>query len=264
LAATLNPSGAYSSDAAQAQRINHPEHPMSKTQTAVVTGAYRGLGLETVRQLAERGYRVVLTARRDAEGRAAAERLAAQGLDVRFQRLDVTAAASVQALRDHLRSEYGRIDVLVNNAGIFPDPSPDKAESSIFESDLETIRVALETNTLAALHLCQALIPLMQGSGRVVNVSSGMGQLSEMNGGCPGYRLSKVALNAVTRIFADELQGTKIKINSVCPGWVRTDMGGPNAQLSVEEGAKGIVWAATLPDDGPSGGFFRHGEPMPW
>jgi NAD(P)-dependent dehydrogenase (short-subunit alcohol dehydrogenase family) len=104
----------------------------------------------------------------------------------------------------------------------------------------------------------------MQGSGRVVNVSSGMGQLSEMNGGCPGYRLSKVALNAVTRIFADELQGTKIKVNSVCPGWVRTDMGGPNAQLSVEEGAKGIVWAATLPDDGPSGGFFRHGEPMPW
>ncbi|ESQ16249.1 MAG TPA: SDR family oxidoreductase [Chromatiaceae bacterium] len=237
---------------------------MTQTPTAVVTGAYRGLGLATVIQLAERGYRVVLTARRDAEGQAAAERLAAGGLDVRFQRLDVTAPASAQALRDHLQANYGRIDALVNNAGIFPDPSPDSAASSILEADLETIRVSFETNTLAALQLCQLLIPLMQGNGRVVNVSSGMGQLSDMNGCCPGYRLSKVALNAVTRIFADELQGTKVKVNSVCPGWVRTDMGGPNAEISVEEGAEGIVWAATLPDDGPSGGFFRHGEPIPW
>jgi len=104
----------------------------------------------------------------------------------------------------------------------------------------------------------------MQGNGRVVNVSSGMGQLGEMNGCCPAYRLSKTALNAVTRIFADELRDTRIKINSVCPGWVRTDMGGPEAHLSIEDGAKGIVWAATLTDDGPNGGFFRHGEPIPW
>jgi NAD(P)-dependent dehydrogenase (short-subunit alcohol dehydrogenase family) len=91
-----------------------------------------------------------------------------------------------------------------------------------------------------------------------------MGQLSDMNGCCPGYRLSKTALNALTRILADELQDTGVKVNSVCPGWVRTEMGGPNATLSVEEGARGIVWAATLPDDGPSGGFFRHGESIPW
>jgi NAD(P)-dependent dehydrogenase (short-subunit alcohol dehydrogenase family) len=105
----------------------------------------------------------------------------------------------------------------------------------------------------------------MEGHGRVVNVSSGMGQLSEMNGCCPGYRLSKTALNAVTRILADELLGTGVKVNSVCPGWVRTDMSGADAELSVEEGgARGIVWAATLPDDGPSGGFFRHGEPIDW
>jgi NAD(P)-dependent dehydrogenase (short-subunit alcohol dehydrogenase family) len=245
---------------------------MTQSPTAVVTGAYRGLGLETVRQLAQKGYRVILTARREAEGRAAAERLvssgvtsgAASGHDVRFHRLDVTAPASAQALRDYLRSEFGRIDILVNNAGIFPDPSPTSAASSIFEAELETIRVAMETNTLAAIQLCQLLIPLMEGSGRVVNVSSGMGQLSDMNGCCPGYRLSKVALNAVTRIFADELQGTSVKVNSVCPGWVQTDMGGANAPLSVEEGAKGIVWAATLPDDGPSGGFFRHGQPISW
>jgi NAD(P)-dependent dehydrogenase (short-subunit alcohol dehydrogenase family) len=237
---------------------------MSNAPIAVVTGAYRGLGLETARQLAGLGHRVVLTARREAEGHAAAERLVAGGADVRFARLDVTAAESVRELRELLERDFGRIDVLVNNAGIFPDPAPGTPASSVFQADLDTIRTAFETNTLAALRLCQQLIPLMDGRGRVVNVSSGMGQLSDMNGSCPGYRLSKTALNAVTRIFADELQGTEVKINSVCPGWVRTDMGGSNATLAVEEGARGIVWAATLPADGPSGGFFRDGEPIPW
>jgi len=237
---------------------------MNAMPTAVVTGADRGLGLETARQLARRGYRVLLTARRDAAGQAAAAALAAEGHAAHFRHLDVTSPAEVQALCDHLEATFGRIDVLVNNAGIVPDPSPGSPASSIFNADLDTIRRAMETNTLAALHLCQLLIPLMQGNGRVVNVSSGMGQLSDMNGCCPGYRLSKVSLNAVTRIFADELRGTNVKVNSVCPGWVRTDLGGPNAPLSVAEGAKGIVWAATLPDDGPSGGFFRHGEAIPW
>jgi NAD(P)-dependent dehydrogenase (short-subunit alcohol dehydrogenase family) len=237
---------------------------MTASPVAVITGAYRGLGLETARQLAAQGHRVILTARREAEGRAAAERLAAAGQDVRFAQLDVTAAESIRALRDMLKRDYGRIDVLVNNAGIFPDPSPGSPAASIFEAELDTIRSAFETNTLAALRLCQQLIPLMEGRGCVVNVSSGMGQLSEMNGCCPAYRLSKTALNAVTRIFADELQGTDIRINSVCPGWVRTDMGGPDATLPVEEGAHGIVWAATLPADGPTGGFFRHGERIPW
>ena len=237
---------------------------MTVSPVAIVTGAYRGLGLETARQLAAAGHRVVLTARREAEGRAAAEKLAAGGADVRFAPLDVTAAESIRALRDMLKRDFGRIDVLVNNAGIFPDPSPGSPEASIFEAGLDTIRAGFETNTLAALRLCQELIPLMEGRGCVVNVSSGMGQLSDMNGCCPAYRLSKLALNGVTRIFADELQGTAIKINSVCPGWVRTEMGGPNATLSLEEGARGIVWAATLPADGPSGGFFRHGEQIPW
>jgi NAD(P)-dependent dehydrogenase (short-subunit alcohol dehydrogenase family) len=237
---------------------------MTVSPIAVVTGAYRGLGLETCRQLAERGYLVVLTARREAEGQAAASRLADRGLDVRFRVLDVTDAASVQRLRDGLKDELSRIDCLVNNAGIFPDPAPGSEASSIFRADLDIIRRGLETNTLGALRVCQALIPLMEGKGRVVNVSSGMGQLSEMNGCCPGYRLSKTALNAVTRILADELIDTGIKVNAVCPGWVRTDMGGSDATLSVEEGARGIVWAATLPDDGPSGGFFRHGELIAW
>lgn len=237
---------------------------MTDSPVAVVTGANRGLGLETCRQLAGRGYRVVLAARREAEGRAAAEGLAAQGLDVRFHPLDVTDPASVGRLRDDLKADFGRIDCLVNNAGIFPDRDPDREGSSIFDTDLDTVRRGLETNALGPLQLCQALIPLMDGRGRVVNVSSGMGQLSEMNGCCPGYRLSKTALNAVTRILADELQAAGVKVNSVCPGWVKTDMGGPGAELPVEEGAQGIVWAATLPDDGPSGGFFRHGKPIPW
>jgi NAD(P)-dependent dehydrogenase (short-subunit alcohol dehydrogenase family) len=238
---------------------------MSEPLVAVVTGAYRGLGYEACRQLAQRGYRVVLTARNAKKGLLAAETLRNEGLDVSFQWLDVTDGGAVERLTAFIRDAYGRLDVLVNNAGIFPDISPWKSDDvSIFDADLETIRKGFETNTLGPLLLCQQLIPLMGGRGRVVNVSSGMGQLSDMNGCCPGYRLSKTALNAVTRIFADELKDSGVKINSVCPGWVRTEMGGEEAPLSVEEGAKGIVWAATLPDDGPSGGFFRHGEPIPW
>ena len=235
------------------------EHPV-----AVVTGAYRGLGLETCRQLGARGYRVLLTARREAEGQAAADKLADDGHRVEFQVLDVTTEPSRLALSERMRTEFGRVDVLVNNAGIFPDPPPGDAASSILATDLDIVRLELETNTLAALRLCQLLIPLMASRGRVVNVSSGMGQLSDMNGCCPDYRLSKTALNAVTRIFADELKDTAIRINSVCPGWVHTEMGGPNAPLSVEEGARGIVRAATLDEKGPSGGFFRHGEAIPW
>lgn len=237
---------------------------MSQPAVAVVTGGNRGLGLETCRQLGAKGYRVVLTARREKEGQAAARTLQGEGLDVRFHPLDVTEDASILRLRDFIRDQFGRLDLLVNNAGVFPDPTPGSGRDSLFDARLDTVRRGFETNALGPLRLCQALIPLMQGRGRVVNVSSGMGQLTEMNGGSPGYRLSKTALNALTRILADELQGTGIKVNSVCPGWVRTQMGGPEATLSVEEGARGIVWAATLPDEGPSGGFFRHGQPIAW
>ena len=122
----------------------------------------------------------------------------------------------------------------------------------------------LATNLIGPFLLCQTLIPLMQGRGRVVNVSSGMGQLSEMGGGFPAYRMSKAGLNALTRIFARELEGTGVKVNAVCPGWVRTDMGGAGAARSVEEGVATTVWLATLPDDGPSGGLFRDRKPIPW
>jgi NAD(P)-dependent dehydrogenase (short-subunit alcohol dehydrogenase family) len=237
---------------------------MEPLPVAVVTGAYRGLGLETCRQLAQRGYRVVLTARRVGAGERQAELLREAGMQVLFHPLDVTHDGSIRDLAAFIHEDLGRLDVLVNNAGIFPDPAPEQRGASVLEADPEVIRRGFETNTLAPLRMCQVLIPLMRGEGRIVNVSSGMGQLSDMNGCCPGYRLSKTALNAVTRILHDELQQTRIKVNAVCPGWVRTDMGGDEAPLAVEDGAKGIVWAATLPDDGPSGGFFRHGERIPW
>jgi NAD(P)-dependent dehydrogenase (short-subunit alcohol dehydrogenase family) len=157
------------------------------------------------------------------------------------------------------------LEILVNNAGILIDPL-DPAAGSVFHTKVDTLRRTYETNVYGPLQLCQALIPLMQvrGYGRVVNISSGMGQLSEMNGGYPGYRLSKTALNALTRIFADELKGTNILVNSVCPGWVRTDMGGPKASRSVEEGVYTIVWLATLPSGSPTGQFFRDRQPIPW
>jgi NAD(P)-dependent dehydrogenase (short-subunit alcohol dehydrogenase family) len=153
--------------------------------------------------------------------------------------------------------------VLVNNAGVFLDPYHPPG-NSVLDAHLDTVQRSLDTNLLGAVRACQALIRSMYGEGRVVNVSSGMGQLPEMNGCCPGYRFSKVGLNALTRILADELQDTWIKINSVCPGWVRTDMGGPNATLSVEQGVDTIVWLATLPDNGPSGGLFRERRSIPW
>jgi len=235
------------------------EHP----KIAVVTGANRGLGLETCRQLGRLGLRVVLTSRNPSKGEAAAETLRSEGLDVRHHLLDVTREDQVQRLAKDMASEPGRLDVLVNNAGVFLDRYHPPG-NSVLDAHLDTVRRTLEINLYGALRVSQALLPLMRGEGRVVNVSSGMGQLAEMNGCCPGYRFSKVGLNALTRILADELGNTGVKINSVCPGWVRTDLGGPNASRSVEEGADTIVWLATLPEDGPSGGFFRDRQAIPW
>lgn len=235
---------------------------------AVVTGANRGLGLETARQLAKRNFRVLLTSRNAGKGQMVLEKLLAEGLDVLFQPLDVASENSVVELGAFIYSRCGRVDVLVNNAGVFLDRygTEDAGSSSVFNASLEALTMTLKTNLYGPLLLAQELVPLMkqQQHGRIVNVSSGMGQLSEMEGRSPAYRISKTALNALTRILAAETQGYNILVNSVCPGWVRTEMGGPSAERTVEEGAAGIVWAATLPDDGPTGGFFRDGQPIPW
>ncbi|MEW7993045.1 MAG: SDR family oxidoreductase [gamma proteobacterium symbiont of Clathrolucina costata] len=237
---------------------------MTDKSVAIVTGANRGLGLETSRQLARLGHHVLMTSRNEVDGQAAQQILLNEGLDVSYHPLDVRSEASVLAVVQHFRQHHKRLQILVNNAGIFPDPSPEDSASSIFNAEIENVLNGFDTNTLGPLRLCQALIPLMDGEGCVVNVSSGMGQLSEMGGCCPSYRLSKTALNALTRIFSEELKQTQIKINSICPGWVRTDMGGKEATLSIPEGVEGIIWAATLADDGPSGGFFRFGKPIEW
>ena len=234
-------------------------------KVAVVTGANRGLGFETCRQLAKQGIEVILTSRDEAKGKAAAEKLQAEGLDVKFHLLDVTSLDSIEHLAQFIRNEFGRLDILVNNAGIALD-FVFGPEGSIFNSKIETLQKTIETNIYAPLLLCQALIPLMKANnyGRVVNVSSGAGQLQDMQTGYPAYRISKTALNAVTRIIANELKETNILVNAVCPGWVKTDMGGPNAPRSLEEGVDTIVWLATLPDDGPTSGFFRDRKPIPW
>lgn len=233
-------------------------------RVALVTGANRGIGLETCRQLGRKGLRVILTARKAEAGEKAAGILETEGVEVEFRRLDVTDAESIDDCAKGLERDIGRLDVLVNNAGIMLDSS--KHGESIFQAERELLRESFDVNTLGPLLVAKSLVPLMRRNdyGRIVNVSSGMGQLSDMDGGYPGYRISKTALNAVTVILARELEGTNIKANSVCPGWVRTDMGGDNAPRSPEQGADTIVWLATLPDDGPSGGFFRDRKRIAW
>ena len=240
---------------------------MSQTaKIAVVTGANKGLGFEIGKQLVAKGLHVVVTARDADKGEQALQRL--NTANAEFFQLDVTSSANINALAEHLKTQHGRCDVLVNNAGIFPDPRDDLENNwpSILHADLADIQRGLETNSFAPLRLCQQLIPIMQqnGYGRVVNMSSGMGQLSIMHGCCPVYRISKPSLNVITRILADELQGQNLLINSLCPGWVKTDMGGPGATREIPEGADTAVWLATLPDGGPSGGFFRDRKPIPW
>ncbi|HEX3527052.1 MAG TPA: SDR family oxidoreductase [Thermoanaerobaculia bacterium] len=230
---------------------------MQGKRIAVVTGGNRGIGQEICRQLVERGLRVVLTARDGEKARRAAGLLG--GDAVPFE-LDVTSADGARRLVEFLEGEMGGVDVLVNNAGVFLDRG-----YGGLEVPMDIVRQSLETNLLGPWLLTQALVPIMRrrGYGRVVNLSSGMGAMSEMSGGYSAYRVSKSSLNALTRILADELRGTNVLVNVMCPGWVQTDMGGPNAPRPVEEGAETAVWLATLPDDGPSGQFFRDRRQIP-
>ncbi len=227
---------------------------------AIVTGANRGIGLEVVRQLAHRGMTVILGARDLEKGKAAAVALTNESLTVIPRQLDVSEPESIDRLVTQIEAEFGYLDILVNNAGILYD-----TWQQANTADLDTVRQALETNTFGPWRMCQAFIPLLRRSqgGRIVNVSSEGGSLASMSGGTPAYSVSKVALNALTRMLAAELKETGILVNSVCPGWVATDMGGAGGR-PVEQGASGVIWAATLPKNGPTGGFFRDGKPLPW
>jgi NAD(P)-dependent dehydrogenase (short-subunit alcohol dehydrogenase family) len=228
---------------------------------ALVTGANRGIGREVARQLAAKGYAVIASARDGAKARQAAEELAADaGGAVTPLTLDVASRDSIQAAAEELHRNPGRLDVLVNNAGAGTDFGV-----SGTAPDFGAIEAALQTNFYGAYRLTVALLDLLRASAhpRVVNVSSGMGGIAEMGGWSPGYRISKAALNATTRILSTELKDDGVLVNSACPGFVNTDMGGQfGAKKPVEDGAAGIVWLATLPDDGPTGGFFRDGEPV--
>lgn len=236
---------------------------------ALVTGANRGIGYEIARQLGKAGLIVLLGVRNRDRGSEARQQLTGGGLNAQVVTLDVTDPATIHSAVGQIKDQFGRLDVLVNNAGIMID-----AQICIMDLGIGLLENTLETNAFGPLLLCQAFIPMMreQRYGRIVNMSSTLGSLTDImhpdssyqTVGSPAYRLSKTLLNGVTVMLAKELQGTNILVNSVCPGWVRTDMGGDRAPLTPKEAAATPVWLATLPDDGPTGGFFRDHQPIPW
>ncbi len=238
---------------------------------ALVTGANKGLEFEIGKQLSKQGMQVILGARDIAKGQEAADKLKQQGLDVYPLTLDTNNVESIQSAVNAIKEKFGTLHILVNNAGVMLDST---WTTSVFDVGLDTLAQTLQTNLYGSFQLCQLCIPLMKSSGygRVVNMSSTLGSLTDMSDPnshyngilTPSYRLSKTALNAVTALFARELRGTNILINSACPGWVQTDMGSEAAPLSVEEGADTPVWLATLPDGGPNGGFFNSRKPISW
>ena len=231
-----------------------------RSRLALVTGGNRGIGFEVCRQLAARDFTVVLTTRDAAKAKTAARQLGNVGT-VEALVLDVADARSIEKAAAEIATRYDRLDVLINNAGINYDTWETAASADIDGTVAETIR----TNLLGPWRVCQAFLPLLRKSraARIVNVSSEAGSLARMGAGPPAYQITKAALNALTRTLAGELRDAGILVNAVCPGWVATEMGGAGGR-PVTEGAAGIVWAATLPDNGPTGGFFQDGKPLPW
>ena len=244
---------------------------MSSKKIALVTGANKGIGFETVRQLAAQGITVLLAARDEKRGAEAVTKLKGEGLDVQFLQLDVNNAASQDNAAKFIADKFGKLDILVNNAGIAQD-----FQIPVSQGTLEQWRTTFETNVFSVFSLTQKLLPLVKKSdaGRIVNLTSILGSLtlntdpkSPIAGSSSSgtaYNASKAALNMLTVHFANELKGTSIKVNAAHPGWVKTDMGGEAAPLEVADGAKTSVQLATLPNDGPTGGYFHLGQTLPW
>jgi NAD(P)-dependent dehydrogenase (short-subunit alcohol dehydrogenase family) len=237
---------------------------------ALVTGANKGIGLETARQLAQKGIIVLVAARDGAKGETAAGVLRGEGLDARALPLDVTNAASIRQAAAAVERDFGRLDILVNNAGI----SPEDPAKKVSEQSLDTWRTTFETNFFGLVAVTQAFLPLLRKSaaGRIVNLSSILGSITLHSDPAspiydfklPAYNVSKSAVNAYTVQLAYELRKSPIKVNAAHPGWVKTDMGGEEAPMNVVEGAKTSVALATLPDDGPTGAFVHLGQRLPW
>jgi NAD(P)-dependent dehydrogenase (short-subunit alcohol dehydrogenase family) len=229
-------------------------------RTALVTGGNRGLGLEVCRRLGALGLRVLLAGRDRQAVHEAADHLRGKDAQVEPRVLDVTDERGIRSLGEGLESDGG-VDLLVNNAAVLLGE-----EDSVLSAPADDFRRSMEANVYGPLVLCQALMPgmLRRGYGRIVNVSSGSGQLASMTDYAPPYSMSKAALNALTRLLAHAGRGRNVLVNAVDPGWVRTDMGGPSAPRSVGKGADTIVWCATLPDGGPTGGFFHDRRAVPW
>jgi len=226
------------------------------TGIALVTGSSRGIGFEVAKQLAARGFRVIVTSRKENAAAAAAKKI---GGDAVAHTLDTSDAESIRELAAWITKELGQLDVVVNNAAILIGEN-----ERILDLSAETFETTMRTNALGPLLVTQSLAPLLRRSksARVVNVSSGAGQISSMTSYAPAYSISKAALNAITVMLANALPSARV--NCVDPGWVRTDMGGPHAPRSVEEGAETIVWLATLPHDGPTAGFFHDRRRIAW
>lgn len=226
----------------------------------VVTGVSRGLGLGLMEKLSTQSDAQVIGSVRSLKKTPHLE-----APNIQFLECEISSEKSRNAFIKEVLKIFPRVDVLVNNAGVFLDDQ-DKADETALNGKLQTIRDSFEINTLAPFHFIQSLLPGMieRNFGRIVNVSSGMGQLSDMGGGYPSYRISKTALNSVTKFFASEVKGKNILINSICPGWVRTDMGGTNAERSIEQGIAGIYWAMNLKEGDVSGSFQRDGRSLSW
>lgn len=228
---------------------------------AFITGGNRGIGLEICRQLGRKGVRIVLGARDPIKGKNAESMLQKEGLSVIFYPLDVTEPENIRRAALFVENEFGRLDILINNAGILIDRTKNGTNVS---ADL--LRKTLETNVYGPLLLCQAFVPLLKKSreGKIINLSSAQGSFSQMGSGQPAYRISKAGIDALTCILADELQESGIRVNAATPGWTRTDMAGSQASLSVEEGADTIVWLALHPEGGPSGQYFEKRKSRAW
>jgi len=235
---------------------------MPAKKIAIVTGGNRGIGREIARQLMKADMYVVIGCRSEPKCAMAVDDLQRESANIAGFQLDVNDTKSVRRFVEHVERAHGKPAILVNNAGVYPE----KTEAKVEDTPTSVWRETFETNLFGAVRMCREVLPLMKKLryGRIVNISSGLGQLHQMGEGSPAYRVSKAALNALTKTLAAEVAGSGILVNSMSPGWVRTDMGGEEAPRSVEEGAETAVWLALLPSNGPTGQFFRDRKPIPW